>query len=114
MSSIQVPRATDIEVVAGDYFPLSVVLAGDYSTAVVQSQVRSTQHYQGTLLGTFVVTSQTYDGTYTTVVMHLTPTDTRAMGAYEICYYDFCTTVYANQPHTWFIGQLIMVQDVTA
>ena len=113
MSSVRVPRATDIEVVAGDYFPMSVVLSGDYSTATIAAQVRATQSYQGVLLGTFVVTSKTYDGTYTTVVMHLTPTDTRVMGAYEICYYDFCTTVYADQPRTWFIGQFIMVQDVT-
>ena len=114
MSLIKVPRVSDIEVIAGDYFQLSVVLTGDYSGATLKSEVRSAQRYDATLLGSFAIISATYDGTYTSVTMSLTPAETRAMGAFEVCFWDFCATLYANQPRTLFIGELSMVQDVTA
>lgn len=114
MSLIKVPRVSDIEVIAGDYLQMSIVLKGDYSAATIQAQVRSAQRYDAVLLGSFAVVAATYDGTYTSITLSLTPAETRAMGAYEVCYWDFCTTLYANQPHTWFIGELAMVQDVTA
>ena len=104
----------ELATVAGDYLQMSIVLKGDYSTATLASQVRSAQRYDATLLGTFTIISAVYDGTYTSVTMSLTPAETRAMGVHEVCYWDFCATLYADQPRTLFIGEFSMVQDVTA
>ena len=103
-----------MEVVTGDYFPLTIVIPGDWTTAAFTGEVRSAQSVTAPLIGSFTMVSVIDDGASTTVTMALTPTVTRAMGAHEVCNWDFQVEREAGQPMTYRRGRFVMVQDVTA
>ena len=104
----------DIEVVTGDYLPLTVVIPGDYSAATIAAQVRTAQSHTAPLVGSFTVVSSVFDHVKTTVTIALEPSVTRAMGAYDVCYWDIEVTAVAGEPVTYRRGRFIVIQDVTA